>query len=161
MIHNEYLFRFHVCYTHLFMFPPTRRWAWKSSIKAEAMIKSKRNDMCGILAVEAADRRETISIYLSISFVQSPFLFIFLLVHSFSAARVDKKKNMKHSQHEKRRAHTWELNICAGGNKSDNLWPHRVFGDWCWMSFMISSSAHEYFHINQKILLIFNGVSSS
>lgn len=65
----------HVCFTHIFMLPPTGEPENQLSIKAEAVIKSKRSNVCGILAVEAA-RRETISIYLSISFVQSPFLFV-------------------------------------------------------------------------------------
>lgn len=60
------------------MLPPTL--VAEGNIKAEAVIIES---MCGILALpccvgkQRTKRRETISIYLSISFVQSPFLFIF------------------------------------------------------------------------------------
>jgi hypothetical protein len=91
------------------MLPPTSELHEKNEPQ-----HNSRSDMCGILALEAADREETQS--LSISFVQSPFLFIFLLVHSLSVWI--RKKNI-YRREETQRTHEKHFMFVRGGRKKN------------------------------------------
>lgn len=95
--------------------------------KNEPQHNSRSDDMCGILAVEAADREERISI--SLYLFRAISIFIYFSSCSFALRMRIRKKTQKRQS-----AHMRNIHVRAGGEKkrkiifkSEDLWPHRSF----------------------------------